>query len=105
MRTKDSSTTTARHSHWLLRLGIPENLKKMQMLKHRLKLKRLAIRIERQVEWNFGYCPSENAEFDKTLEKMVKLSETVRLTDREWWDQYDRYTGRDDAKNLPPFLV
>jgi len=45
----------------------------MNELKCRLKLKFLQRRIDKEVEWNFGYCPKDSVWFDSLLYERNEL--------------------------------
>jgi hypothetical protein len=57
--------------------------KEQLKLKTKLKLKRLNIIIDREVEWNFGYTPSNDEYFDKTL---TERNEWLNLARKEFPD-------------------
>ena len=69
-----------------------------------MQLKRMEIRIEEAVSWNFGCCPSD-IWFDELLDKRNNLSLIVSKTDPEWWAIYDRYQDADNCKQLMIFLT
>lgn len=63
----------------------------MNILKNRLKIKRLSIKIEEAIEWNFGYCPSDDEVFDKWIEERLELQKEMQETDKEWVKVYEDY--------------
>ena len=63
---------------------------KTNILKNRLKLKRLEIEVKQYEKQNFGYAPN-CIFFDECLDKRNEISEIVLKTDREWWLKWDRF--------------
>jgi len=43
-----------------------------------LKIKHLNKKLDEAIEWNFGYCPSDNVYFDRDLEERNALIELNR---------------------------
>ena len=51
-----------------------------------LKIKKLQKEIVKAVNWNFGYCPSNDPYFDATLEQRSELMNKLKLIDeKEYW--------------------
>lgn len=74
------------------------------ILKNRLRLKRIAINVHDAVEWNFGHDPHYDW-FDKMLNERNALSEIVKTTDAEWWNEYDKVENDRGIKSLMVFMV
>lgn len=59
-----------------------------------IKIKFLEKEIQEAVEWNFGYDPSNDPVFDKTLAERDKLLNIIRKQDEElyWriWECFDK---------------
>lgn len=57
-------------------------------LKARLKLKFLKKEIDEEVEWNFGYSPSNNPNFDKLIEERNYIMDICRELYPKLWEIY-----------------
>jgi len=78
----------------------------METLKRRLQLKRFEIKLQEEIDNNFGYSPN-NIWFDDLFEKRNELSLIVSKTDLKWWNLYQEYVQSDNLKvikSLPTFL-
>jgi hypothetical protein len=64
-----------------------------------IKIKFLEKEIQEAVDWNFGYDPSNDPEFDKTLAKRDELLNIIRKQDEKlyWriWESFDKKNWQD----------
>ncbi len=71
-------------------------------IKNRMKLKRLALKVQKEVDENFGYCPS-NEYFDRILDERNKISQIIRENDSEWYKIYEEFEYRERVDKLQIF--
>jgi hypothetical protein len=64
---------------------VKEGFMDLLRLKTRLKLKQLRRAINKEVEENFGYCPSGNDRFDKLMDDMTYWSDIALKNYKDLW--------------------
>lgn len=75
----------------------------MNILKNRLKLKKLTKQMEKAIDDNFGYCPSYPW-FDDLSERQLVVFKEVQKTDAVWFKEvFQKYEYAENVKNMPIF--